>query len=158
MKRKRIFVGLVATLLTCVSSFSAACDVSCVFSAFQWDCHSSMAAADSDSADMAMPGMTMTPAAVGSPVNEPAASSAPQSMPSHAALVEMGACARQSCDQAPVLAARSNHSTATQFEKMMPLAAVSVASPPSISFHDARDDVSAPDRAVCPLLDVSLRV
>ena len=158
VKIRRILAGILVALVLCVSSVAAACDLSCGFAAFQPDCHSSMAAADSASADMTMAGMTMTQAAVGGPVNAPAALSAPQSMPAHAALVEMGACARQSCDQAPVLAARSNHSTATQFEKTMPLAADCLAGPRSISFHVARDDVSAPDRALRPLLDVSLRI
>ena len=159
MKIKPIFVSTVAVLLMCVSSLLPACDLSCGFSLFRSDCHSPrMAAAESDAPDMTMAGVTMPESDGDSPTNQPLVSSVPQEMPAHAALVEMGACARQSCAEASGLVSSSIHSAATQFERISAVTAFSGVELPKIIFHDARDDISPPDRAVHLSLDVSLRI
>jgi hypothetical protein len=159
VKIKRIFGGTVAALLMCVSSLSAACDLSCGFSLFRSDCHSpQMAASESSPPDMTMAGMTMPESAGDSPANQQVVSSAPQRMPAHAVLVEMGACTRQSCDRAQVLASRSNHSMATQFGIISTVAGFSDLDRPQIVFHNARDDISPLNPVVHRPLDVSLRI
>ena len=159
LKIRRIFVGTLAAIVLCVSSMAAACDLSCGFSVFRSDCHSPRSATtQSDSLDMTMAGMTMPEPAADRPAKQPMVSSAPQRVPAHAALVEMGACGRQSCDPAQVLSSGTNHWSALQFEKNLPSAAVSSPDLPYIVFRDARDDIPPPDRAVYLLLDVSLRI
>jgi len=107
---------------------------------------------------MAMAFMTMPESAGDSPADQPVVSSVPQQMPAHAALVEMGACARQSCAQAPGVVSISIHSAAAQFEKISAVPGFPGMKLPKSVFHDARDDVSPPDRAVHLSLDVSLRI
>jgi hypothetical protein len=159
VKIKRIFVGTMAVLLMCVSSLLPACDLACGFSVFQSDCHSpQMATGESDASDMRIAGMTMPESAGDSPANEPVVSSVAQEMPAHAVLVDMGACARQSCAQAPGLVSISIHSAALQFERIPAVPGFSGTELPKIVFHDARDDISPPDRAVHLSLDVSLRI
>jgi hypothetical protein len=159
VKIKRIFVGTIAVLLMCVSSLLPACDLSCGFSPFRSDCHSpQMAAAESDASDMTMAGMTMPESTGDGLADQPVISSVPQKMPAHAALVEMGACARQSCAQAPGLVSISIHSAAAQFEKISAVIGFPGMKLTKIVFHDARDDISPPDRAVHISHDVSLRI
>jgi len=159
MKIKRIFVGTIAVLLMCVSSLLPACDLSCGFSSFRSDCHSpQMATEESDASDMSMDGMTMPESAVDNPANQPGISAAQQELPAHAALVEMGACERQSCAQAPGIVSISIHSAAAQFEKISAVIGFPGMELTKIVFHDARDDISPPNRAVHISLDVSLRI
>jgi hypothetical protein len=117
-----------------------------------------MAAAESDASDMTMAGMTMPESTGDGLADQPVISSVPQEMPAHAALVEMGACARQSCAQAPGLVSISIHSAAAQFEKISAVPGFPGMKLPKIVFHDARDDISPPNRAVHVSLDVSLRI
>jgi hypothetical protein len=143
----------------CVSSILPACDLSCGFSAFQSDCHSPrVVAAESGASDMTMAGMTMPESASDSPADRPVVSSDPQPMPAHAALVDMGACTRQSCAPAPGLVSISIHSTAAQFETISAATGFSGMELPKIVLHDDRDEVSPPDRAIHLSLDVSLRI
>jgi len=159
VKIQRIFVGTIAVLLMCVSSLFPACDLSCGFSPFRSDCHSpQMATGESDASDMSMDGMTMPESAGDNRANQPGISAAQQEMPAHAALVEMRACARQSCAQAPGFVSTSIHSAATQFERISVANGFSEINPPKIVFHDARDDISRPDRALHLSLNVSLRI
>jgi len=156
---KRIFVGTVAQLLVCVSSLLPACDLSCGFSVFKSDCHSpQIAPPESDHPEMAMAGMTMPESASDTPANQPVVSPVRQQMPAHAALVDMGACTRQSCDQAPGLVSISIHSAATQFDRISAVTGFSGTSVPNIVFRDDRDDISPPDHALQLFLDVSLRI
>src|SRR5258706_15549776 len=143
----------------CVSSLLPACDLSCGFSPFRSDCHSpQMATEESDASDMSMDGMTMPESAGDSPADQSVVSSAPQEMSAHAGLVEMGACERQSCAQAPGVVSISIHSAATQFEKISAVPGFPGMELPKIVFHDARDDISPPDRAVRLSLDVSVLI
>jgi hypothetical protein len=107
---------------------------------------------------MTMAGMTMPESTGDVRANQAVASSVPQEMPAHAALVEMGACARQSCAQAPGVVSTSIHSVAAQFEKISAVPGFPGMELPKIICHDARDDISPPDRAVHLSLGVSLRI
>jgi hypothetical protein len=159
VKINRIFVGTIAVLLMCVSSLLPACDLSCGFSPFRSDCHSpQMATEESDASDMTMAGMTMPESAGDSPADQSVVSSISQEMPAHAAFVEMGACERQSCAQAPGIVSISIHSAAAQFEKISAVIGFPGMELTKIVFHDARDDIYPPDRAVHVSLDVSLRI
>jgi hypothetical protein len=117
-----------------------------------------MATEESDASDMTMAGMTMPESAGDRPADQPVVSSVPQQMPAHAALVEMGACERQSCAQAPGIVSISIRSAAAQFEKISAVPGFPDMQLPKSVFLDARDDISPPDRAVHLSLDVSLRI
>jgi hypothetical protein len=159
LKIKRIFVSTLGLLLMCVSAILPACDLSCEFSAFESDCHSPrMAAADSDSSDMSMAGMTMPESAGDAAADQVAVSSSSHQMPAHAALLDMGACARQSCAQVPGLLSISIRSAATQFERISAVSGFSRMDLAQIAFRDAQDDISTPDRALHLSLNVSLRI
>jgi hypothetical protein len=159
VKIKRIFVGTLGLLLMCVSAILPACDLSCGFSAFQSDCHSPrMASADSDYSDMTMAGMTMPQSAGDTAADQVAISSSSHKMPAHAALVDMGACARQSCAQAPGLVSASIHSAATQFERISAVNGFPGMDLSKIVFRDDRNEISPPDRALHLSLNVSLRI
>ena len=159
MKIRRIFAGTLAALLLCVSSFAAACDLSCGFALFRSDCHSpQIAAEESQRPEMAMAGMAMPEIAGWSSTNQPMVSSAPQSMPGHAVLAEMGACMRQSCDQAQALASKANHSTAGQFETVSTIAGFFQTENLRAAFHEARGGIAPLTPIVHVPLDVSLRL
>ena len=159
MKIRRIFAGTLAALLLCVSSFAAACDLSCGFALFRSDCHSpQMTADESQRHEMAMAGMAMPETAGGSSTNQPMVSSAPQAMPGHAVLTDMGACMRQSCEQAQALASKANHSTAGQFETVSTIAGFSHTENLRAAFHEARGRIAPLTPIVHSPLDVSLRL
>ncbi len=159
VKIRRIFAGTLAALLLCVSSLAAACDLSCGFALFRSDCHSPQTAAEkSQRPEMAMTGMAGPEMAGDSATNQPMVSSAPQSMPGHAVLADMGACMRQSCDQAQALAFKANRSTAAQFETVSTTSELSLTESFRNAFHEARGDIAPHLPGVQPPLDVSLRI
>jgi hypothetical protein len=148
-----------AALLLCVSSLAAACDLSCGFALFRSDCHSpQMAADESQRPGMAIAGMAMPEMAGDSSTNQPMVSSALQSMPGHAVLAEMGACMRQSCDQAQALASKANHSTAGQFETVSTIAGFFQTENLRAAFQEARGGIAPLTPIVHVPLDVSLRL
>jgi len=148
-----------AALLLFVSSLAAACDLSCGFALFRSDCHSpQMAADESLRPEMAMAGMAMPEMAGDSSANQPMLSSAPQSMAGHAVLADMGACMRQSCDQAQALASKANHSTAGRFETVSIIAGFFHTENLRAAFHEARGGISPLTPIVHSPLDVSLRI
>jgi hypothetical protein len=159
VKIRCIFAGTLAALLLCVSSMAAACDLSCGFALFRSDCHSPQIAADqSQRPEMAMAGTAMPEMAGDSSTNRPIVSSAPQSMPGHAVLADMGACARQSCDQAQALASKANRSTAAQFETVSTTTEFSLTESFRIAFQEAGGDIAPHLPGVQTPLDVSLRI
>gem|GEM_PF-3255002 len=159
MKIRRIFAGTLAALLLCVSSLAAACDLSCGFALFRSDCHSpQMTADESQRHEMAMAGMAMPETAGDSSTNQPMVSSAPQAMPGHAVLTDMGACMRQSCDQAQALASKANHSTAGQFETVSTIAGFFQTENLRAAIHEARGGIAPLTPIVHSPLDVSLRL
>ncbi len=101
-----------------------------------------MGAEESQRPEMAMAGMAMPETAGDSSTNQPMVSSALQSMPGHAVLAEMGACMRQSCDQAQALASKANHSTAGQFETVSTIAGFFQTENLRAAFHEARGGIA----------------
>src|SRR5258708_687552 len=105
---RRIFAGSIVALLLSVSSLAAACDVSCAFASMTSDCHAQQTEAQkSPSGQMKMDGMAMPKMSGGDSMNQQMVSGPPRTMPLHAAVVDMGACERQSCDQAPALTVKA---------------------------------------------------
>ena len=154
MKSRRIFAGTLAALLLCVSSFAAACDLSCGFALFRSDCHSpEMAATDSGASDM-----TMAERADENSTEQQIVSSPDQAMPAHAVLADMGACERQSCDQAQALASKADHSTAAQFDTISTHAESLSMESLQTALYETRDDIPLFSPFVDSLLDVSLRI
>jgi hypothetical protein len=159
VKMKRIFACSLTTLLLCVSSWAAACDLSCGFASLQADCHSpQMAAKESGPPDTAMPGMAMPEMDRTSSMNQQVFSPSSQAMPAHAALVDMGACEHQSCDQAQALGAKGNHSTTAQLDMIWTVAGFPRTDGVQTAFHDARDTLAALSPAIHSPLSVSLRI
>ena len=117
-----------------------------------------MGAEESQRPEMAMAGMAMPETAGDSSTNQPMVSSALQSMPGHAVLAEMGACMRQSCDQAQALASKANHSTAGQFETVSTIAGFFQTENLRTAFHEARGGIAPLTPIVHVPLDVSLRL
>ena len=117
-----------------------------------------MAAEKSQRPEMAMAGMAMPEMAADSSTNQPKVSSAPQAMPAHAGLADMGACARQSCDQAQALAFKANHSAAGQFETVSTIAGFFQTENLRAAFHEARGGIAPLTPIVQVPLDVSLRI
>ena len=152
-------MGLLTALLLCVSSLAAACDLSCGFALFRSDCHSpQMAAGESGPSGMTMAGMAMPEVAGDISTDQQVVSPAPQAMPTHAVLVDMGACERQSCDQAQALASKANHSAATQFETISTVAGFSHIDSLRASFHEARGDIAPLSPVGHSPLSVNLRI
>lgn len=158
MKIRRIFAVPLAALLLFVSSLAAACDLSCGYALFRSDCHSpAMAATDSGASDTTMAGMRMAERADENSTDQQIGSSPKQAMPAHAVLADMGACERQSCDQAQALASKADHSTAAQFDTISTVADSSYISLPA-AFNASRDDIPLFSPFVYSSLDVSLRI
>jgi hypothetical protein len=156
---RRIFAGTLAALLLSVSSLAAACDLSCGFALFRSDCHSLQMAADrSQRSEMAMAGMVAPEMAGDSSTNQPMVSSAPEPMPGHAVLADMGACARQSCDQAQAVASKAYRSTAAQLETVSTTKELSLTKSFRNAFQEARDDIAPHLSGVQTPLNVSLRI
>jgi hypothetical protein len=159
VKTRRVFASTLVALLLCVSSLAAACDLSCGFALFRSDCHSLQIAADeTQRAGMTMAGMAMPEMAGQSSTNQRLASSAPQAMPIHAVLADMGACERQSCDQTQVLASKANHTTAAQFETVSAAAGFFHVGSLQAALHEARDGIVPLSPVVHGSLDVRLRL
>jgi len=159
VKIRRIFACFLAALLLCVSSVAAACDLSCGFAESRADCHSLQeAAGELAPAEMPMAGMNMPEMAGDSSTNQQMVSPAPQAMPAHARLVDMGACARQPCDESQALASKANHSAVAQFEAVSTVAGFPHVESLRATFHRVRGAAAPLIRIVHSPLDVSLRI
>src|SRR5882672_8399980 len=150
MMIRRIFVGSIAMMLLLASSLAAACDLSCGFVSMKSDCHAQQPEPqDSLSGGMnmngmsmngmRMAGMTMPEMSGGDSVNQQMVSASSRTMPFHAAVVDMGTCERQSCDQAPVLAAKANHPAAAQSDAVCVHTGFPQIDSLQNTSHDARD-------------------
>ena len=159
MMIRRIFAGSIVALLLSVSSLAAACDLSCAFARANSDCHSrEMKAQRSAPADMTMAGMTMPKMSGDYSMNQQMVSAPPRTMPLHAAVVDMGTCERQSCDQAPVLGVKANHPTAAKSDAVFAHNGFPRIAGPQTAFHDARDGLARLGPIVHAPLIVSLRI
>ena len=159
VKTRRISAGALVMLLLCVSSYAAACDLSCGFALFRSDCHSpEIAAADSGASDMRMTDMKMPEIAGEGSTNQRMVRLPPQSMPAHAVLADMGACERQSCDQGQALASRADHSNALQFDTISIVAESAYTESLRVAFHEGLENIPPFSPFVYSPLDVSLRI
>jgi hypothetical protein len=146
-------------LLLCVSSSAAACDLSCGFAQFHSDCHSPQTAAtESGPADMRMAGMAMPEMAGADSTDQGIYSFTSRAMSAHAVIGEMGTCKRESCDQVQALAARTNHSTAVQFDMIRSVARFSHIDCLQTAFHGAREDIAPLGPVIQSPLSISLRI
>jgi hypothetical protein len=128
------------------------------------DCHARQADPQDSSSggmnmsDMSMAGMTMPEMSSDDSIDRQMVSAPSRTMPVHAAVVDMGTCERQSCDQAPVLAVKANHPAAAKSDAVCAFTGcLRIASLQTIS-HDARDDLARLAQVVHAPLSVSLRV
>jgi hypothetical protein len=159
MMIRRIFAGSTVALLLSVSSLAPACDVSCAFAHANSDCHSrEMKAQRSAPADMTMAGMTMPETSGDNSMNQQMVSAPSRPMPVHAAVMDMGTCEHQSCDQAPVLVVKANHPTAAKSYTVRALTEFALIASLQTTFHGARDDLARLGPIVHAPLSVSLRI
>jgi hypothetical protein len=159
VKIRRISAGALVMLLLCVSSYAAACDLSCGFALFRSDCHSpEMAAADSGASDIRMTDMKIPEIAGEGSTSQRLVHLPPQSMPAHSVLADMGACERQSCDQGQAIASRADHSTAAQFDTISTVAETPYAESLRVVFHEGRKNIPPFGPFGYSPLDISLRI
>lgn len=164
MMMRRIFAGSIVALLLAVSSFAAACDLSCAFAPMKSDCHAQQTESQNSAFDsvkmdgMAMDGMTMPDMSGGDSLSQQIGFAPSRTMPIHATVVDMGTCERQSCSQAPVVTVKANHPAAARyFAVCAPAGSPQIARLQTVS-HDARDDSARCGQDVHRSLSVSLRV
>jgi hypothetical protein len=156
---RRIFAGSIIGLLLWVSSLAVACDLSCGFAQFHSDCHSpQMAATESGPAEMTIAGMTMPEMVGADSTDQGIYFSTPRATAAHAVIGEMGPCQRESCDQVQALAAKTNHSTAVQFDLIWAVAGSSHVGCLQTAFHDAREDIAPLGPGIHTPLSMSLRI
>jgi hypothetical protein len=161
---RRLFAGSIVAILLWASSLAAACDLSCAFASMSSDCHSEQTShQDSTPGGMkmdgtAMTGMTMPEMSNDDSINQQMVSAPSRTMPVHAAVVDMGACERQTCDQAPVLAAKANHPAAATCDAVRALTGFPCKGNLQTASHDARDDFARLAQVVYGPLRVTLRV
>jgi hypothetical protein len=159
MMIRRIFSGSIVVLLLSLSSFAAACDVSCAFASMKSDCHAKQTEAqNSPSGQMKMDGMPMPEMSGDDSMNQQMASGPPRTMPMHPAVADMGTCERQSCDQAPALTVKASHPAAAKFDAVCALTGFPRMGSLQAAFHDARGELARPGPDVHVPLSVSLRI
>lgn len=143
---RRIFAGSIVALLLSVSSFAAACDVSCAFAAMSSDCHSQQ----TESQDLAPGGMKMDGRAMaGMTMPEMAKSEDQQAVPaisrlkaSHPSIGEMGPCEKQACDSGSAVFAKTTRSGDSHFHSILAIAETPRADGALTLIRDARDDIA----------------
>ncbi len=164
MMIRRIFAGSVVAILLWASSLAAACDLSCAFVSISSDCHSEQTNHQDSTPGgmkmdgMAMTGMTMPEMSNDDSINQQMVSAQSRQMPLHAAVVDMGTCERQTCDQTPVLAAKANHPAAATCDAVRALTGFPRIDSLRTASHDARDDLARLTPDVRGPLRVTLRV
>jgi hypothetical protein len=164
MMTRRIFAGSIAVILLSVSSLAAACDLSCGFVSMKSDCHAQQtepqesSSGDMNMNGMSMAGMTMPTMSGGDSMNQQMVSAPSRTLPFHAAVVDMGTCERQSCDQSPVLAVKANHPAAAKSDVACAIIGFPRRVSLQVAFHDARDGLTRLDQIVHAPLRVTLRV
>src|ERR1700738_417770 len=161
VKARSILAGALAAMLLCVSSLAAACDFSCGFARQRSDCHSTQmtpGSSDMTMADMAMPGMTMPEISGYTSISGKTVSPSSKGMPTHAALVDMGACERQSCDQTQVVASKSNPATFKMFEAISKIPGSFNMEGLHVSFYESRDELASFAPSVLISFNVTLRI
>jgi len=162
MMIRRIFAGFIVALLLLVSSFTAACDLSCAFASMNSDCHS-VQTESQDSAvggmkmdGMEMAGMTMPETAGGEGPQAVTAAALPSD--AHPSIGDMGPCEKQNCDNGSAVSAKTTRSVDSHSHSLLAVAGTPRADDALTIFHGARDDVASfPVRDASPL-HLSLRI
>ena len=157
----RIFAGTLVALMLCVSSLGVACDLSCGFPTDGSNCHTQQA----QTHDSALPNMKMGDMAgtampemddASSPHQEVISNSS-HAMAAHAALIDMNACERQSCNQEQT-AAQSNRSAVRNFDTTSPVAGFFQLNNREAIFHATWDGVALHHFEIHSPLNISLRI
>jgi hypothetical protein len=126
MMIRRIFAGSIVALLLSVSSFAAACDVSCAFAAMNSDCHSQqtesqdLAPGGMKMDGMAMAGMTMP--GMASDEDQHAVSVISRLKASHPSIGAMGPCEKQACDNGFAVFAKTTCTGDSHFHSTLAIA------------------------------------
>jgi hypothetical protein len=146
MMFRRVFAGSIVALLLSVSSFAAACDVSCAFAAMSSDCHSQQTETrDSVVGSMKMDGMAMAGMAMPGMANgkdQQAVSAISQLKASHPSIGEMGPCERQACDSGSAVFAKTTRSGDSHFQSIFAVSETPPADRALVFIRDARDEIA----------------
>lgn len=146
MLTRRIFAGSIVALLLSVSSFAAACDVSCAFAAKSSDCHSQqtesrdLAPGGMKMDGMAMAGMTMPGMAKGE--DQRAAPAISRLKASHPSIGEMGPCEKRACDGGLAIFAKTAHSGDSHFQSIFVVSETPRADAGIVFLRDAQDEIA----------------
>jgi hypothetical protein len=146
MMIKRMFAGSIVALLLSVSSFAAACDISCAFAAMSSDCHSQQTySQDLAPGGMKMDGMAMAGMAMPGIANGEEQQAVPaisRLKASHPSIGEMGPCERQSCDNGSAVFARTTRFGDSHFHSILAIAETPRGDGALTLLRGARDDIA----------------
>jgi hypothetical protein len=146
MMIKRIFAGSIVALLLSVSSFAAACDVSCAFAVMSSDCHSQqtksqdLAPGSMKMDGMAMAGMSMP--GMASSDDQQAVPTISRLIASHPSIGEMGPCEKQACDSGSAVFAKTTRSSDSHFHSIFAVSETPRADGVLVFIRDARDEIA----------------
>ncbi len=146
MMIRRIFAGSIVALLLSVSSFAAACDVSCAFAAMSSDCHSEqtksqdVAPGGMKMDGLSMAGMTMPGMANGEDQQTVPAISRLKA--SHPSIGEMGPCEKQACDNGSAVFEKTTRSGDSHFHSILAIAETPRADGVLTLLRGARDEIA----------------
>lgn len=146
MMIRRMFAGSIVALLLSVSSFAAACDVSCAFASMSSDCHSQQA----ESQDLAPGGMKMdglsmagmTMPGMDNGEDQRAVPAISRLKASHPSIGEMGPCEKRACDSGFAVFAKTTRSGDSHFYSILTIAETPRADGPLTLLRGARDDIA----------------
>jgi hypothetical protein len=146
MMIRRMFAGSIAALLLSVSSFAAACDVSCSFASMSSDCHSEQ----TKSRDMAPGGMQMDGSSMagmnmpgmGDGEDQPAVPGISRLKASHPSIGKMGPCEKQPCDNGAAIFAKTTRFGDSHFHSILAIAETPRADGALTLLRGARDEIA----------------
>jgi len=154
---RRIFAGSIVALLLSVSSFAAACDVSCAFAVMSSDCHSQQTKSqDLAPGSMKMDGMAMAGMANGE--DQQAVPAILRLKASHPSIGEMGQCEREACDNGSAVFAKTTRSSDSHFHSILVIAETPRADDALTLLRGARDDIATYQVRDGSPLHLSLRI
>ena len=162
MMNRRIFAGSIVALLLSVSSFAAACDVSCAFAAMSSDCHSQQTEAqDLAPSGMKMDSMAMAEMTMPEMANseeQPAVSGISRAKASRPSIGERGLCERQACDNGSAIFAKTTRSGDSHFYSILAVTEIARADGAHALFRDAQDDIATYQVRDGSALPLTLRI
>jgi hypothetical protein len=143
---RRIFAGSIVALLLSVSSFAAACDVSCAFASMSSDCHSQQTESqDLAPGGMKMDGMVMagmTMPGMASSDDQKAVPAISRLKASHPSIGAMGPCEKQACDNGSAVIAKTTRFGDSHFHSILAIAETPRADGALTLIRDPRDDIA----------------